>query len=76
MKSRLQFATSRDAVAELLSRVGQLPRVELYEDDRDEDPFRFFGLLGSADDPRWGALLADATDDEILAVAVRPHQSP
>jgi hypothetical protein len=76
MKSRLRFATSRDTVAELLSRVGQLPKVELHEHDRDEDRYRFFGLQVADDDPRWDALLADATDDEILAVAVRPLQSP
>jgi len=75
MKSRLRFASARDTVAELLSRVGQLPTVELCDDERIDDRYRYFGLTGAADDRRWDALLADATDDEILAAAVQPHNA-
>lgn len=71
MKARLQISNRGDGVAEFLARVGQLPRVDLCDNERTED--RYLRLLSTVDDRRWSALLADAGDDEILAVAVRPH---
>jgi len=73
MKSRLRLAAARDTVAELLSRVGQLPAMDLGDDERDDDSYRYVGRSGAASPRRWGALLAEASDDDILAVAVRPH---
>ena len=74
MKARLQFAGPRHTISELLARVGQLPSAQLCDDGRDDVHYRYAGRLDT-DNRRWSALLADATDDEILAVAVRPHSA-
>jgi hypothetical protein len=74
MKARLQLASPRHTISEVLARVGQLPSAQLRDDGRDDGNDRYAGRLGT-DNRRWSALLADATDDEILAVAVRPHSA-